>query len=89
MNRVTTEIERLGFEHSCVGLARQLGGRAGIQSVDVDERTNRATITYDDARLTASHVRHLITECGYEVRDTTVDEDTSDAERIEPVLPDE
>ena len=77
MNRVTTEIERLGFEHSCIGLARQLGRRAGIQRVDVDERTNRATITYDDARLTPSRVRDLIAECGYEVRDATIGEDTS------------
>jgi hypothetical protein len=77
MNRVTTEIERLGFEHSCVGLARQLGHRAGIQGVDVDERTNRATITYDDTRLTASHVRYLIAECGYEVHDATVRGDAS------------
>ena len=81
MNHVTTEIERLGFEHSCVGLARQLGHRAGIQRVDVDERTNRATITYDDARLTPSHVRHLIAECGYEVRHTTVHDNASSATR--------
>lgn len=69
MNRVMTEIERLGFEHSCVGLARQLGTRAGIERVDVDERTNRAIITYDETCLTASRVRDLIAECGYEVRD--------------------
>lgn len=89
MHRVTTEIERLGFEHSCVGLARQLGGRAGIQNVHVDEQTNRATITYDDTRLSASYVRHLIAECGYEVRDATAHDDVNDAEKIEPPLPDE
>lgn len=81
MNRVTTEIERLGFEHSCVGLARQLGCRAGIHRVDVDERANCATITYDDTCLTASHVRHLIAECGYEVRHTAVRDDASGATR--------
>ena len=53
MNHVTTEIEGLDFEHSCVGLARQLERRAGIQRVDVDERTNRVVITYDDTRLSA------------------------------------
>ena len=71
MNHVTTEIERLGFEHSCVGIARQLTHRPGIQRVDVDERTNHATITYDDTRLTASDVRHLIAEVGYEVHDSS------------------
>lgn len=88
MNRVTTEIERLGFEHSCVGLARQLGRRAGIQSVDVDERTNRATVTYDDTRLTPSQVRQLIAQCGYEVRDAAVPDDPS-AGGIAAVVPDE
>ena len=78
MNRVTTEIERLGFEHSCVGLARQLGHRRGIQRVDVDERTSRATITYDDTRLTASDVTYLIAEAGYEPRDAVTRDDTSE-----------
>ena len=78
MNRVTTEIERLGFEHSCVGLARQLGHRRGIQRVDVDERTSRATITYDDTRLTASDVTYLIAEAGYEPRDAVTSDDTSE-----------
>lgn len=78
MNRVTTEIERLGFEHSCVGLARQLTRRAGIQGVDVDERTSRATITYDDTRLTASDVRYLIAEAGYEPRDAVTSDATSE-----------
>lgn len=72
MNRLTAEIERLGFEHSRVGLARQLEHRAGIQAVDVDERTSRATITYDDTRLSASDVRHLIAEVGYEMHDSGV-----------------
>lgn len=78
MNRVTTEIERLGFEHSCVGLARQLGHRRGIQRVDVDERTSCATISYDDTRLTASDVTYLIAEAGYEPRDAVTSDDTSE-----------
>jgi copper chaperone CopZ len=78
MSRVTTEIERLGFEHSCVGLARQLTRRPGIQRVDVDERTSRATITYDDTRLTASDVTYFIAEAGYEPRDAVTSDDTSD-----------
>lgn len=80
MNRVTTEVEGLGFEHSRTGLARQLEDRAGIQRVDVDERTNRVTITYDDGRLTASDIRYLIAQSGYEWHHATVDADAADGE---------
>lgn len=66
MRRVTAEIERLTFEHSCVGLARQLERRPGITQVEVDTRADRATITYDDTRLSVSELERLIAECGYE-----------------------
>ena len=66
MRRVTAEIERLTFEHSCVGLARQLERRSGITHVEVDTRAERATITYDDTRLSVAQLERLIGECGYE-----------------------
>jgi copper chaperone CopZ len=66
MRRITAEIERLTFEHSCVGLARQLQRRPGITQVEVDTRADRATITYDDTRLSVSQLERLIGECGYE-----------------------
>ena len=66
MRRVTAEIERLTFEHSCVGLARQLRCRPGITQVEVDTHAERATITYDDTRLSTSQLERLIAECGYE-----------------------
>ena len=66
MRRITAEFDRLGFEHSPIGLARQLRIRAGISGVEVDPRANRASITYDESKLTASQVARLIAECGYE-----------------------
>ena len=71
MQRITAEIDRLGFEHSSIGLARQLRMRSGISRVEVDQRTDRAAITYDETRLTASQVERLIGECGYECRSWT------------------
>ena len=68
MRLITAEFDRLGFEHSSIGLAHQLQIRAGISRVDVDPRTDRASITYDETRLTASQVQRLIAECGYECR---------------------
>jgi hypothetical protein len=68
MRQITAEFDRLGFEHSSIGLARQLQIRAGISRVEVDPRADRASITYDETRLTASQVARLIAECGYECR---------------------
>ena len=36
MRQITAEFDRLGFEHSAIGLARQLQIRAGISRVEVD-----------------------------------------------------
>ena len=68
MRRITAECDRLGFEHSSIGLARQLATRAGISRVEVDPSADRASITYDESKLTASQVERLIAECGYECR---------------------
>ena len=68
MRQITAEFDRLGFEHSSVGLGRQLRVRAGISGVEVDPRADRASISYDETRLTASQVERLIAECGYECR---------------------
>ena len=65
--RVTVPVYGLYYEHSNVGLARQLRGTAGIIDVVVDPQAGTATITFDGNLLTVRAVEYLINECGYEL----------------------
>ncbi len=66
MERTRCHVEHLWFEHSDVGLRRQLGSCGGIESVDVDPLAEAVTVEFDESRLDAAAVRRLISSCGYE-----------------------
>lgn len=68
MDRLCFRVSSLLFEHSPVGLRRQLEHRDGIQGVLADPRTSTATVTFDPDRLARDDVERLISECGYECR---------------------
>ena len=68
MDRLSFVVGPLLFEHSPVGLRRQLEHRNGIQGVLADPRTSTATVTFDPDRLAREDVEQLISECGYECR---------------------
>ena len=65
MKRLVTAIDADMFEHSAVGLERQLARRAGIDHVEVDPTTHTVVVEFDDARVKRADVRRLIAECGY------------------------
>jgi hypothetical protein len=66
MKDMIAEVEGLVFEHSQVGLARQLTHRSGIEGVDVNSRAGTARIHYNQGRITPDDIRRLIAECGYQ-----------------------
>jgi hypothetical protein len=68
MRRAIAEVDGMVFEHSPVGLARQLRGRVGIGRVQVDGAAGRAAIEYDPARVGVRELPRLIAECGYVCR---------------------
>ena len=66
MARTRCHVEHLWFEHSGVGLQRQLTSFGGIESVVVDPLAEAVTVEFDESRLDAAAVRRLISICGYE-----------------------
>ena len=67
MSSVMMHVDGLEFEHTRVGLARQLEQFTGIARVEVDPAAGTATVVYDDTRLGGpAAVAHLIAECGYQ-----------------------
>ena len=65
MSRVVMHVQGLEFEHSRVGLARQLGRARGVAEVEVDPTAGTATVLYDDAVLDERAIVHRIAQCGY------------------------
>ncbi len=65
MKRLITHIDSDMFEHSAVGLERQLTRRRGIDHVEVDRKAHTVIVDFDDARVKRADVRRLIAECGY------------------------
>lgn len=68
MSRMIAHVDGLLYEHSVVGLAAQIGRRAGIRRVAVDAASGRVTILYDATRVSARELPRLIVECGYDYR---------------------
>lgn len=66
MERMRCHVDHLWFEHSEVGLRRQLSPFRGIESVVVDPAAGAVTIEFDASRLDAAGIRRLISSCGYE-----------------------
>ena len=66
MRQTRFRVDHLLFEHSSVGLRRQLEHRAGIHGVTTDPQSSLAIVTYDQERLASSDVARLISESGYE-----------------------
>lgn len=65
MTRRTFHVRDLQYEHSMVGLGRQLKRRHGIQNVKTDADSDTATITYDASCWSDRDIERLIAECGY------------------------
>lgn len=65
MMRLVANIDADMFEHSTVGLERQLARRPGIRHVEVDRRTHVVVVDFDDARLKGTDVHRFIAESGY------------------------
>ena len=65
MTRRAFHVEDLRYEHSMVGLRRQLHRCSGIQDVATDPGAGTATITFDADHWNAGDIERLITECGY------------------------
>lgn len=66
MERMRCRVDHLWFEHSDVGLRRQLTPVGGIESVVVDPGAGAVTIEFDASRLDPVGIRRLISSCGYE-----------------------
>lgn len=58
-------VEDLRYEHSMVGLGRQLQRSRGIEGVTTDPGSDTATITFDAACWSDRDIERLIAECGY------------------------
>jgi hypothetical protein len=65
VTRRTFHVDDLRYEHSMVGLGRQLRRRHGIQDVTTDPGSSTATITFDASCWSERDIGRLIAECGY------------------------
>jgi hypothetical protein len=81
MKRIDIDIDHVVFEHSCVGLARQLADFSGVAGVDIDWNRRYASITYDDTRLSVADIRRVVDGCGYGYGSCSVPVEVDDAER--------
>lgn len=66
MERMRCHVDHLWFEHSDVGLRRQLTPLGGIESVIVDPEAGAVTVEFDASRLDEAKIRRLISSCGYQ-----------------------
>lgn len=66
MQRMRCHVDHLWFEHSGVGLRRQLSPFTGIEAVSVDPAAGAVIIEFDESRLDPVGIRRLISSCGYE-----------------------
>lgn len=65
MTRKEFHVKDLRYEHTMVGLRRQLQRCPGIHNVATEPGRSMATITFDASRWSAGGIEHLIGECGY------------------------
>jgi hypothetical protein len=65
VTRRTFYVDDLRYEHSMVGLRRQLRRRHGIQDVTTDPGGNTATISFDASCWSDRDIERMIAECGY------------------------
>ena len=61
-------VEHLRYEHSDVGLRKQLRRMPGIHDVVTDPIAGSATITFDASCCGPREVERMIEECGYRCR---------------------
>ena len=68
MRRSRFRVDHLAFEHSSVGLRRQMTCCSGVHDVSTDTAASVTTVTFDPDRLHPEDVERLIHQCGYECR---------------------
>jgi copper chaperone CopZ len=56
----------LCFEHSVLGLARQLAVVPGVRRVDLDIPAGLANIEFDADTMTPQRLERAISDCGYD-----------------------
>ena len=67
---------------SCVRtIERNLGKLGGVLKAEVNLATERATVTYLPTQISLAEIKQLITDIGYEVRETTGEGEVQDRER--------
>lgn len=77
MHTTRYHVDHLHFEHSTMGLGRQLAQCPGVIRVDADRSTGIVAIDFDDHTVSAARLERMICDCGYECRcaDTPVGHD--------------
>ena len=65
MRREIVAVDDMQYEHSDVGLERQLSRFPGVVRVDIDPRAGFADITYEESQVTSHRLHDLIAQCGY------------------------
>ena len=65
MRREIVAVDDMQYEHSDVGLERQLSRFPGVVRVDIHPRAGFADITYEESRITSRGLHDLIAQCGY------------------------
>lgn len=59
-------VDHLRFEHSDLGLERQLAQFPGVIRVAVDAQSGLVAIDFDDRRVTKARLERTICDCGYD-----------------------
>ena len=59
-------VDHLLFEHSDLGLARQLAQFPGVLRVAVNAQSGLVAIDFDDRRVTKARLERTICDCGYD-----------------------
>lgn len=66
MHTAHYRVEHLDFEHTILGLGRQLAQCPGVAHVNIDRAAGLVAIDYDDRALSSSCLERTIRDCGYD-----------------------